>query len=241
MAISDASSEDGSDSTMPLLEPSKSLVVCAFLNDTSSSIGWDAYFCGHFPAEIVSLCQKYLEMDHTFHLNPPRYFSPIVHSTEDHEDMDPDPLPIECISGPFGARSVDIEGLTFCIYVGFENATESDSEWDSYTEYTNDRTVDLHSPSDSVDVSGLLQLLTVPESVKSVTVNYKFRSFRLGLEWQQIVTMKPGDVVGPPTVTVNEADSIYSTVPLLFDCEIDVLLIDGQRPSPPSKCTKSSQ
>jgi len=219
-------------SAAPQLTSSKSLVARAFIHDIAMSSDWNSYFCGHCPVQILSLCLKYLEMDSTFHLNPSVHFQ--GRYAVDSEYAETDSLSIECVSAPFGARpkggSVDIEGLSFCIYVGFENATESESEWDSYSEspFAADREDEgIHELSDCVDISGMIQLLTVPESVESVTVNYKFRAYRLGMEWQQIVTMRPDDVVGPPAVTLDAADSIHSEMPLVFDCRIEVLLIDG--------------
>ena len=187
-------------------------MVSAFVRDSTSSITFGDHFCGHLPSSINTLCQKYLEMDNAFHLEPAQYLNPKSYTesviqiaqADTRENTESVIQSMDCVSKPFGAATMDIKGVSFRICVNVEK--EGDSR--------------------DLEISSGLQLNSVPNGVSHITLRYLLRAHALNMEWEEVITMRPGDLVGPPSLTLCAADHPMN---LLFDCEVTLMLVDGVR------------
>jgi len=186
--------------------PSKTLVVTSFMNGVTSTIDFDDFFCGHIPPIVAALCLKYLEMNNAFHIESDQLLSlkqpePTTHPTSNTVDFagTEHPSSVDYVSSAFEVDTV--QGLSFRLHVNVN------------TEHCR------------FEMNCVLELVTLPDAVENITVIWDLRAKRAETEWCDINTMHIGDVVGPPPAILDAPRC--ASVPLLFQCDVDVKLVNG--------------
>ena len=183
----------------------KELIVSSFISSLDSSINTDEFFCGSIPTSIMDLCCKYYNKGNSQKLDINKIIKNIKNNIINSDDKEKK-IEFEFNSSPFDINNGCIFQNIICI------------EYDK--------------PLNQYEISYYLQLIKLPQNINNITINYKLSSLQIDIEWQNIATLKVGDVVGTPSAFYNNNQQDINQQDIThFTCDVNVILFNGRSPS----------
>eukprot|EP01084_Bolivina_argentea_P102404 183457_1 len=156
-------------------------IIDAYLNSFISDSNYtNEFFCGgNIPKPVIKLLSKYCFCGQSITLQNDDYVN-----LENNKFVQINPennnkyIEYVSLSKPY---DIHCSGITFKNIISIEKTKNNKYE----TDYC-------------------LQLTSLPQNIKNITINFDLSSIQLGLKWKNIVTMHKDDIVGSPTIIADE-------------------------------------